>query len=82
MSSGPCIKCLLQEYDAEKYEALVKKEIEWMDGEMRSTPEDYKRRLDICRQCSSLQAGTCMKCGCYVELRAAAKRGSCPGKKW
>ena len=84
MNAGnkPCIKCLLQEYDAEKYRAEIEKELQWMDEEMRTDDAEYQRRLDICRECEKLSAGTCLKCGCYVELRAAAKKGGCPGKKW
>lgn len=42
----------------------------------------YEERLFICKSCDSLNAGTCLKCGCYVELRAAGKYSHCPGKKW
>jgi hypothetical protein len=78
----PCVKCLLQEYDEEKYRQLIASEIEWMDAEMKAADGEYARRLDICRNCEKLSAGTCLKCGCFVELRAAAKEGHCPGKKW
>ncbi|MCR5119347.1 MAG: DUF6171 family protein [Lachnospiraceae bacterium] len=78
----PCVKCLLQEYDEEKYRQLIANEIEWMDAEMKTPDEEYERRLDICRKCEKLSAGTCLKCGCFVELRAAAKAGHCPGKQW
>ena len=78
----PCIKCLLQEYDEDKYLREIRKEIEWMDDEMRASEEIYRKRLAICRDCDKLMAGSCMSCGCYVELRAAAKAGRCPNKKW
>jgi len=78
----PCIKCLLQEYDEEKYLAEIRKEITWMDEEMRSGDELYEKRLALCRGCDKLIRGTCLACGCYVELRAAAKAGRCPDKKW
>lgn len=42
----------------------------------------YESRLSICKSCDLLNAGTCGACGCYVELRAAAKAGHCPYKKW
>ena len=48
----------------------------------RVTEEEYERRLAICRTCDKLLAGTCGACGCYVELRAAAKVSRCPRKKW
>ncbi len=44
--------------------------------------EEYERRLALCRECDLLNAGTCGACGCYVELRAAAKVSNCPYRKW
>lgn len=48
----------------------------------RVTEEVYESRLAICKECDLLNAGTCGACGCYVELRAAAKVGKCPHKLW
>ena len=76
-----CKKCFLYEMaeeDArmiEKYRGAIKE----FD---RVSEEKYKERLSICRECDLLNAGTCGACGCYVELRAAAKAGKCPRKKW
>ncbi len=78
----PCMKCLLQDYDEEKYLREIRKEIDWMDEKMRAGDEMYEKRLAVCRECDKLNGGTCMSCGCYVELRAAAKAGRCPGRKW
>jgi hypothetical protein len=78
----PCRKCLLQEFDADGYREKILKELDWMDGEMRAPEEEYQRRLALCRDCEKLLEGSCLACGCYVELRAAAKAGHCPKKKW
>ena len=48
----------------------------------RVQEEEYERRLAVCKSCDYLNAGTCGACGCYVELRAIAKAGRCPYKKW
>lgn len=48
----------------------------------RVAEEIYERRLAVCRGCDKLNAGTCLACGCYVELRAGAKISCCPQKKW
>ena len=48
----------------------------------RVTDEEYEKRLEVCKSCDYLNAGTCGACGCYVELRATAKTGHCPYKKW
>ena len=44
--------------------------------------EEYERRLAICKECEKLNEGTCLACGCYVELRAAAKAAHCSHRKW
>ncbi len=76
-----CTRCLLRDMiDAdismiEKYKSALKLED-------MATDEEYERRLAICTSCEKLNEGTCMSCGCYVELRAAAKISKCPTKKW
>ena len=43
------------------------------------TPEPLRtRRLEACRRCSFLNAGTCALCGCYVEHRASRRGARCP----
>ena len=37
-----------------------------------------RARLDACRACPHLNAGTCALCGCYVEYRAAHAAQRCP----
>ena len=54
------------------------------DGE-RADEALYRERLDACRKCDRLLSGVCMKCGCYVEFRAAYRRMKCPDagdRKW
>lgn len=47
--------------------------------EWRKTSEaEYNRRLGICKSCDFLGEGTCEKCGCYVDLRAARSEMHCP----
>lgn len=76
-----CKKCLLRdmaEEDAGKID-MYRSAIKQQD---RVEEEEYERRLSLCKECDLLNAGTCGACGCYVELRAAAKRGHCPYKRW
>ncbi|MFR1660111.1 DUF6171 family protein [Gallintestinimicrobium sp.] len=42
----------------------------------------YEKRLELCKACDYLEAGTCLACGCYVELRAAVKKNRCPYRHW
>ncbi|MCR5672485.1 MAG: DUF6171 family protein [Lachnospiraceae bacterium] len=81
-TSRPCKKCLLAQLDNEKLLAEVKAAIERLAPKDKVSEEKYSSRLDICRECDHLNEGTCGACGCYVELRAAAKAGKCPYKKW
>ena len=53
-----------------------------MDEEMKAPDELYAQRLAICEECDRLNQGTCLACGCFVELRAAARKAACPHKNW
>ena len=81
MEQRICRKCLLAEADRGMYETVLR-EIGRMKPEMRADESLYSRRLAICRECDRLSGGTCLACGCYVELRAAAVSSACPKKKW
>ena len=82
MMQPPCKKCLLSDMDTSDVKSEILGMIDKMPSSEKALPEKYDMRLDICRTCDSLNEGTCLKCGCYVELRAAKKKGSCPIKKW
>ena len=83
METRVCTRCLLRDMieagDSmemiEKYRAAIK-------AADRVTEEVYESRLAVCQDCEKLNAGTCMACGCYVELRAVAAVSRCPKKKW
>jgi len=82
MEKKPCLKCLLKEMDEAAYMEKLHRYIEMMDSKSRTADDKYEERLSICKQCDYLEAGTCLACGCYVELRAATKISACPYKKW
>lgn len=48
----------------------------------RVSEQEYEARLSRCRECRYLQSGTCMQCGCYVEVRGAQRKGTCPMGLW
>lgn len=80
-----CKKCLLLEAGEEKAFAGVKDYIETIDCCLKADDDVYEKRLLLCRQCENLISGMCLKCGCYVELRAVLKNKSCPDfddRKW
>lgn len=46
--------------------------------------EELERRLGVCRDCSAYLRLTrqCMRCGCFVDLKARDPEGSCPAGRW
>ena len=79
-----CRKCLLQEISEDEYFKSVKEYIDRIDPEIKTESDEYERRLNICKECDHLMNGMCVKCGCFVELRAAVQKHYCPDveKKW
>lgn len=80
-----CKKCLLLEAGEQKSFAGVKDYLDTIDNSLKVNDDLYKKRLSLCRECDNLISGMCLKCGCYVEIRAALKNKACPDfddKKW
>lgn len=79
-----CKKCLLLEAGERKSFDSVKDYIETLDDELKVSQEKYKNRLAICKTCDYLISGMCLKCGCYIEVRAVLKNKNCPNdnQKW
>ena len=77
-----CTRCLLKDLSKEQYEAII------VNGLNSLPPEDLvdasvsEKRLCVCRECERLNQGTCLACGCFVEIRASLKKGNCPYGKW
>lgn len=78
----PCLKCLLRELDEEAYLKQLHRYIVQLDADVKTAQQVYEKRLAACKQCDYLEAGTCLACGCYVELRAAVKKNRCPYHRW
>ena len=81
MAERICKKCLLREM-AEADRAMIQKYKDAIRTEDRVEETVYEDRLSICKECSKLVEGTCMACGCYVELRALSPASRCPHKQW
>lgn len=80
MKTKPC-RCLLFEAGERDLAEAVKEYISTLGEEIKAPEELYKTRLEVCRGCENLLSGTCLKCGCYVEMRAAVKGNRCPSEK-
>ena len=61
---------------------MIKKYKDAIRQEDQVEEDEYEKRLSVCTECEKLNAGTCLSCGCYVELRAASRIARCPNKKW
>lgn len=40
------------------------------------------RRLEVCKKCPSFEQGKCLRCGCFVDLKARLRTERCPEGKW
>lgn len=78
----PCRRCLLQEMNEAAYQEIVLRGIDGISKEDRAEEELAQQRLAICKDCEKLVSGTCLACGCYVEIRSSIRKGKCPEKKW
>ncbi|MBR6986678.1 MAG: hypothetical protein IKH82_01250 [Clostridiales bacterium] len=77
-----CTRCLLKDFSKEKYEAIVINGLSSLPKEDLVDKAETDRRLSLCRSCDKLNQGTCLSCGCFVEIRAALVKGNCPYSKW
>ena len=80
-----CKRCLLREAaEADTFEAIRSK-LDQLKPDEKADDALYNSRLEACKSCDHLISGICMKCGCYVEFRAAYRRMKCPNaadRKW
>lgn len=81
MERKPCFRCLLQQADEGQLFELIQQRIAALPAAQKAAPEEYSRRLALCESCDELVSGTCRKCGCYMELRAAKKSTGCPHER-
>ncbi len=78
-----CKKCLTRDLvGQEEYFQSLQEYIDNLDADIRTSQECYEERLEICRECEMLMEAMCRSCGCYVELRAAVAKNTCPKHKW
>ena len=77
-----CKKCLIREMDPQKFKEELAGYIEKLHEKDRADDALYDKRLSVCKTCEKLNQGTCLMCGCYVEIRAAAVFSRCPKRKW
>ena len=77
-----CRRCLLLQSGRGDVLEDIRIRIEKLPEKERAKSEIYEERLGICAGCEFLADGTCLKCGCYPEFRAAFAKNRCPYCKW
>ena len=43
---------------------------------------EYRRRLDVCRNCDRRTGRRCAACGCWIGLKARGRAFACPLGRW
>lgn len=76
-----CRKCLTSDMAMDQMFQNMYDYIANLDEDIKADETLYQERLAICKQCDNLTDGMCVKCGCYVEMRAAMKHKGCPDTK-
>jgi len=80
-----CKKCLLLEAGESVTYDEIMQYVSSLDKNDLADEVTAEKRLSICKNCEELISGMCLKCGCYVEIRARLKNSQCPNyndKKW
>lgn len=72
-----CRRCMVPDYIEDK-EAFIEKYVDIIKPEERTDDAVYESRLRKCEKCEHHQNGICRLCGCFVVIRAVARRQSCP----
>lgn len=81
MNLRECKRCLLKESSREDVYKSIQEILQKLSDAEKTDEQTYAQRLSACQGCEQLVSGVCLKCGCYVELRAAYKRQKCPHVK-
>lgn len=78
-----CRRCLTRDMTGqEEYFRNMHTYIANLDNDIKTKQPLYEKRLLICKECDLLYDGMCRACGCFVELRAAIAKNTCPYDKW
>ena len=51
-------------------------------GEIIADDDIIRRRLQTCNNCDQKSGIRCLRCGCFISMKAAVLVAECPDKKW
>ena len=80
-----CKKCLLLEAGESVTYGEVMQYVNSLDKDKLTDNSIYEKRISHCKRCDNLLSGMCIKCGCYVEVRARLADSGCPdadNRRW
>lgn len=64
-------------------EGLIKDGSKIIASGGRFASEDvYQSRMAVCEKCANLQKNRCLKCGCYMKIKAKFAVMNCPINLW
>lgn len=72
-----CKKCLLLEAGENKSFESINDYLSNLSSDLKVDDSKYEYRISKCKNCDYLISGMCLKCGCYVEVRARLKDKKC-----
>ena len=81
----PCRLCLDDVPEGDDLAARIREFVLALPEPQRVSRAVYERRLARCGECRYLSGYTCLRCGCYVQIRAAKSAMDCPlpgGSGW
>lgn len=79
------IKLLAAPSVMDKIKGVVSAAVNYVAQGLPNLPdEEFEKRMDICRSCSSYdgEANKCTLCGCFLEIKARAGSSECPLGLW
>ena len=73
----PCRNCQ-QAIDEDLLKEQIAVYIKNIPEQLKTDSDTYSRRTVACEGCEMQSVGICRLCGCFISIRAAKKRLSCP----
>lgn len=80
MNKRHCKRCDIENATTPENIRAAVDRLKTLMPENEKCPEDmYIKRLESCAGCDRNSGGTCLECGCFVEIRALQIDFHCPG---
>lgn len=81
-STRICRICSIEDTLPEDVSEYRNRLLRLLPEEQKASEKQFHMRLMTCENCDKLSDGTCLSCGCYVQIRAAVYDKHCPLHLW